>query len=93
MARMSSNGYLQILKRVIRPEKNDLRPEAAEAMLNWKFGSKDIERMNTLAQKARDGTLTKKENELLEGYMRVGNFLSLLQAKARLALKRRAPVA
>jgi hypothetical protein len=90
---MASNTYGAILSRVIQPNKDDLRPEAAEALLTLKFGSRDIDRMNALAAKAREGTLTKKEADELEEYMLVGNFLSLLQAKARLALKRRAPVA
>lgn len=90
---MAADIHAAIWERIIRPDKNDLRPEAAEALLSLKFSSKDIDHMNALAAKAREGMLTKKETAELEEYMRVGNFLSLLQAKARLALKHRAPVA
>jgi hypothetical protein len=90
---MPSNSQKDIWERVIQPNKGNLRPEAAEAILSLKFGSKDIDRMNSLAAKAREGTLTKKESDELEEYMHVGNFLSLFHAKARLALRRRTPVA
>jgi uncharacterized protein YnzC (UPF0291/DUF896 family) len=90
---MASNNHSTIWKRVIKPNKPDLPPAAAEAILKLKFESKDIDRMNTLGAKAREGKLTDKESEQLQEYMRIGNFLSLFHAKARLALKRRTPVA
>ena len=42
--------------------------------------------MNELAEKNRQGTLTESEAAEMEKYLRVGNFLNLMQAKARLTL-------
>jgi len=42
--------------------------------------------MNDLAERNRQGTLTEAERQEMEKYLRVGNFLNLMQAKARLAL-------
>jgi hypothetical protein len=51
------------------------------------FPSEDRERMNQLAEKAREGTLTGEEQVEIDAYERVGHFLSLLQSKARISLK------
>jgi hypothetical protein len=45
--------------------------------------------MHALAAKARDGTLTPAEREEVANYERVGSFLSLVKAKARVCLKDR----
>ena len=42
--------------------------------------------MNELAEKNRNGAITPSERALLERYVRVGNFLNLIHAKARCAL-------
>ena len=42
--------------------------------------------MNELANKNRQGTLTDAERTEMEQYLGVGNFLNLMQAKARLSL-------
>jgi len=42
--------------------------------------------MNELAEKNRQGTNAPSERALLERYLRVGNFLNLIHAKARCAL-------
>jgi hypothetical protein len=46
--------------------------------------------MRELADKGNRGTITEAENAEMESYRRVGNLLALLQAKARLSLKRSA---
>jgi uncharacterized protein YnzC (UPF0291/DUF896 family) len=59
----------------------------AEMILAFTFPNEDRERMNQLAQKAREGTLTGEEQAEIDAYERVGHFLSLLQSKARISLK------
>jgi hypothetical protein len=76
-----------IWSRVIQPEDDDLTPEAAQAFLRLSFPENDRKRMHELAEKARDGTLTPVEREEVANYERVGSFLSLLKAKARVCLK------
>jgi hypothetical protein len=77
-----------ILERVIRPERADLAPEVARAVLAWEFPPEDRERMHQLAVKNQDGRLTKPEREQLDSYRRIGRLLDLLSAKARRSLRR-----
>lgn len=75
-----------ILRRVIEPERANLPPEAARFMLGLDFPESDHQRMAILSDKANAGTLSEPERTELEGYIRVSDFLALVQAKARLAL-------
>jgi hypothetical protein len=75
-----------ILTRVISPETGDLPPTAAQVFLGLSFPPNDIERMNVLADKNRRGEANEQELEELEHYSRVGNFINLLQSKARRSL-------
>jgi hypothetical protein len=45
-------------------------------------------RMEILAEKANEGTLSAEERREYESWVRAGTMISLLQAKARLYLKR-----
>jgi hypothetical protein len=77
----------EILRRVIEPDRANLSPEAARFMLGLDFPEADHERMALLSDKANAGTLSEQERDELEGYIRVSDFLSLVQAKARMALR------
>lgn len=77
-----------IWSRVVNPERGDLSPEAARALLKLDFAPEDHRRANELSEKARQGTLTPTEQAELEEFIRVGNELAVLQSKARLSLKR-----
>ncbi len=80
-----------ILSRVIQPDHGSLSKEAAESMLALDFPPTDIKRMNSLAAKARRGSLSAAEAVELENYRDAGRLLELLQSKARLSLKRQKP--
>ena len=77
----------EILSHLFSPETPGFAPEAARAVLALDFPQADRERMNALAQKARDGTLSPAEEGECQSYERVGYFLSLLQSKARQSLR------
>jgi hypothetical protein len=77
----------EILRRVIEPDRANLSPEAARFMLGLDFPEADHERMALLSDKANVRTLSDQERAELEGYIRVSDFLALVQAKARLALR------
>jgi hypothetical protein len=79
----------EILSQVVNPREPGLAPAVAQAILDLRFGPDALKRMNELAEKNRLGTLTTSERQLLENYQRVGNFLNLMQAKARLSLEQR----
>ena len=84
----SSHGVTEvdILNDLVAPEKPDLSPESARAVLELRFRQRAIDRMNELAEKNRHGTLAEAERNELERYLRVGNFLNLIQGKARNSL-------
>ena len=77
----------EILARTIMPEEGNLPIEAARAILRFRLAQADWERVNTLAAKARAGTLTAEERAELDEYERITCLLELMQSKARLSLK------
>src|SRR4051794_22722635 len=84
---MPADDPLAILSRVIHPQKSKLPEALARQILEWHFGPEDRQRIDLLLEKAKEGSLTPWENEEAENYERVGLFLSLLKAKARVSLK------
>jgi hypothetical protein len=82
---------LAILSRVIRPDRGDLPPQAAEAILRFDFDPQDRARMHELAQKNQTSDLSEDEQITLESYRHVGRFLDLMRSKARLSLRHTAP--
>jgi len=75
-----------IIAQVVVPDKGDLGPDSARAILDLKFTEEAESRMHDLLEKNNQGTLSEGERAEMESYSRVGNFLALMQAKARLSL-------
>ena len=63
-------------------------PDAAKAVLSIHFPPDDEKRMLELMEKSNQGTLDPDEQNLIEAYRRIGSFLAILQAKARLQLQK-----
>ena len=80
-----------ILARIIAPDDPGLNRQFAQAVLSFAFRPDDQERMQQLSEKASEGTLTPDEQEEMDSYERVGHFISILQSKARMSLKRITP--
>ena len=76
-----------IFSRIFEPEKPNLSADAARSILALDFNDKDRARMNTLSDKARKGTLSRREDSELERYIQVGNLLAIMQSKARRSLR------
>jgi len=87
MAKSSAITESDILADVIAPDQGDLSAEVAQSVLGWRFTSRASARMNRLAERNRKGTISGAERQELEKYLRVGNLINILQAKARLSLK------
>lgn len=83
----SSTSEMEILRRVIDPEKPYLTREAARDILRLQFAKRDRHRMNQLAAKNRKGKLTTQEEQELDNFIRVGQTLGILQSKARRTLR------
>jgi hypothetical protein len=62
-------------------------PAAAQALLAVRFNADDEERMRDLMEKNNHGTITEDEHFEMEAFRRVGSFLAVAHAKARLQLK------
>lgn len=61
----------------------------ARSVLTWKFPTKDVKRIRRLQEKNNAGTISEAEYRELESYVRVGEFVAVIQAEARLTLKNR----
>jgi hypothetical protein len=86
-ARLPPTTEAAIWARVIHPN-GELTPRVARAILQLEFSADDQERMHELAQKARDGTLTRDEQFEIDNFERVGNLLAIWQSQSRKLLKR-----
>ncbi len=91
MAHLSTITEADILRDVIGAADGDWSPEVAQSMLCWKFTEDATARMNDLAARNSQGTISDEEREELEKYLRVGSFINLVQAKARGSLKNSQP--
>jgi hypothetical protein len=77
----------EILSQVVSPEDPDLSPEVANAILGLRFRDAALTKMRELVDKNNRGLLDTAEQAAMEKYLRVGQFLDLMQAKARLSLR------
>jgi hypothetical protein len=84
---MIATSETAILARMIAPQEAGFSEEFARYVLDLDFASEDRDRMAILAEKARQGDLSPKEQELIERYERLGHFLSLLKSKARRSIQ------
>jgi hypothetical protein len=84
---LDTKNEAAILKRVIQPESGDISPEAARALLTFRFAESDHARIAELSAKAQEGTLFGAEEEELDGYINVSHFIAFVQSKARTCLK------
>jgi hypothetical protein len=83
----SANGA--ILQRLLDPVSSSLNEEAARKLIGLKADRKVQARVNRLARKCNEGKLTSDERDEYEAYVMFGDFIAILQAKARLFLARR----
>jgi hypothetical protein len=78
-----------ILSDAIQPGRADLSKATAKALLDLRFSATQEKRLGRLLDKNNAGTLTDGDRLEMERYVRVGNMISLLQAKARLTLRKK----
>ena len=87
VSRIKNSSEAEILSKIVGPQKASLSAPAAKSLLKLRFTSAQERRMRELAEKNSDGTITGSERNEMEDFARVGNFLSLIQSKARLSLR------
>jgi hypothetical protein len=76
-----------ILSEIIVPDQPGMRPEFAQCLLELHFTEKANRRIRRLLEKNNKGTISAAERAVLDKYIRVGQFLDLMQAKARISLQ------
>jgi hypothetical protein len=57
--------------------------ELAEYLLQFRFGRRDVDRMNELSRKAQCNALSTEKEQELDEYVFVGDMLGILHSKAR----------
>jgi hypothetical protein len=87
---VAPNTEAAILARLMQA-RDSVSPDVANYLLSINFDADDTERMNVLAERAREGNLTADEIAELDSYLHVGSLLSILQSKARRLLKSESP--
>lgn len=75
-----------ILDEVVKPSHSTFSRQVAEEFLSMRFNETATERIRELLQNKNAGTISEVEKATLDNYLRVGEFLDLLQAKARVSL-------
>jgi hypothetical protein len=78
---------VSILARIFDDERGKLPPALARLIVEVDFSDQDKARMHDLAVRNQDDALTATEKEELLAYATAGTLLSILQSKARRALK------
>ena len=82
-----------ILKRLLDPKRGSFPPELARQILELDFARSDHVRYKKLSAKARKGTLTPNERLMLEDYLNLSDFLTILRTKAEASLRKNTSVA
>jgi hypothetical protein len=85
---MSDVLLQDVWKRLVSPL-DDLTPAAARAILRLKLSPRDQSRVQRLCSKGSEGKLSAEEKEELDLFVQIGNLITLMHSKARLALKHR----
>jgi hypothetical protein len=79
------------LDQLLDPIADCLTPEVARRIAGMRADEQTQTRINELAAKANEGTLTTEERADYLGYVEAIDLISILQAKARLVVNRSAP--
>jgi hypothetical protein len=83
---ITPRGEAAIWARLIESQPEELTPEAAKYLLGLGFTENDQARLQELADRSQDGTLSEDEGREFDSYLHIGNLLSVMQSKARLVL-------
>jgi hypothetical protein len=78
---------ISLFERLVDDDTQDLPRETARALLKLGFSKADRKRIELLSEKANEGTLTPPESEELESFIRIGDLLAILHARAELAIE------
>ena len=86
MSSLKALSEADILDRMIRADEDDMPPAAAQALLLLKFDAEAARTIDRLLRANSAGSISTEDRLLLDRYLRVGQLIDLVQAKARLSL-------
>jgi len=81
------SGEAAIWARLIESQNCELAPEAAKYLLTLHFSDEDQARVQDLAGRSQEGTLSEDEAREFDSYLHIGNLLAVMQSKARLVIE------
>ncbi len=84
---MSQVDQTTILDRVLDPVTSCLTPDVAAKLVALRADDETQARVDALAEKANEGTMSVVEREEYDRYRDAFHFMTILQAKARKLLK------
>lgn len=84
--RMNGASNTAVLDKLFDPVEKCFTPEVARRLVGVRAPADVQDRLDELADKCSDGTLTADERSEYETYVRTINFIGVLQAKARALL-------
>jgi hypothetical protein len=77
-----------ILSRLLLNSQGGGTPEFSRYLLSLEFSNADKARMHELAVKNQAGKISPQDLRELDGYVKAGALLAILQANARMAVKK-----
>jgi len=87
MASPTPISEAEILTQVVQPKKGNFSADAARSLLDLRFDAATTRSIRRLLERNNRGTISAAERLTLEKYLRVGQLLDLLHAKAKLSLR------
>jgi len=88
MILMATDTMQSVLERLLDPISRSLNPASARALVEMEADPVAQKGIAKLAQRCNRGALSPRERREYETYVHAGNLIAILQAKARLYLKR-----
>jgi hypothetical protein len=85
---MSQVHDTSVIDRLLEPFGRALTPALARTLVDLRAPLEEQDRIDELAEKCNEGTLSAEERAEYEDYVRVIHFLGIVQAKARAILAR-----
>ena len=80
------NTEAAILARLIQ-SRTEMDSHIARYLLSLDFEPEEVDRMNLLAERAREGGLSADEELELDSYLHVGNLLTIMQSRSRVYMR------
>jgi hypothetical protein len=87
MSTASAINQVEVLAGSIDRSGTQMSPEVARYFLDLQLSDADRRALDALAERSRQGALTRAEQADLDEYRRVGRLVELMKLKAQVALK------